>query len=107
MKTAENSVKGLHSTRTMSSARKRCIPGSHNQHFLELYMLEKEKERLFMERKRLSFRMDVVNNRLLEVETETNRLLKIKVFDAEPQKIKKLKKAKEENKEWKTVSLRY
>jgi len=70
-------------------------------------MLEKEKERLFMERKRLSFRMDVVNNRLLEVETETNRLLKIKVFDAEPQKIKKLKKAKEENKEWKTVSLRY
>jgi len=101
-----NSIKGLHSTRTMSSSKKRSIPGLLNSHFLELYMLEKEKERLLMERNRLSLRMDVVNNRLLEIDTETNRLLKIKVFDAEPQ-IKELKKVKEENKEWKTVSLNY
>lgn len=101
-----NSLKGAQSVRTMSTTRKRSIPGCMNSNYLELFMLEKEKERLLMERNRLSLKMDVVHARLEEMEIEINRLRKVEGL-AETSQKKKLEKAKEENAVWKTVSIKY
>jgi len=101
-----NSVKGVHNTSTMSSARKRSIPQTQSSSYLELYMLEKEKERLLLERNKMSVKMGIINNRLEEIEMETQRLAKIKGLDRDFLE-KELLKAKEENVVWKSVSLNY
>lgn len=101
-----NSVKGVHNTRTMSSARRRSIPQTQSSSYLELYMLEKEKERLLLERNKMSVNMGTINNRLEEIEIESQRLAKIKGLDCDFLK-NELIKAKDENIVWKSVSLNY
>ncbi|MFA8436677.1 MAG: hypothetical protein ACEPOZ_19375 [Marinifilaceae bacterium] len=101
-----NSIRGLHSTKTLSTIGKRSIPQTHCSSYLELYMLEKEKERLLVERNKLSIKMDVINNRLEEIEIETKRLVEMEGLDLEFLSAE-LKKARDENKEWKSVSINY
>ena len=44
-----NSLPGLHKLRTMFSAKKRSIPRVQSSTYLDLYMLDKEKERSLKE----------------------------------------------------------
>jgi predicted nuclease with TOPRIM domain len=69
-------------------------------------MLEKEKERLLVERNKLSIKLDVINNRLEEIEIETKRLVEMEGLDLEFLSAE-LKKARDENREWKSVSINY
>lgn len=69
-----NTLKGLHSARTMHSARKRSIPRIQSSPYLDLYMLNKEKERLMKEDQRLSMRKDAINKRLEEINLEMNKI---------------------------------
>jgi len=106
-----NSLPGLHKLRTMFSARKRSMPKVQGSAYLDLYMLNKEKERLIKEDERLCMRQDVVKTRLGEIDLETNRLQKVETaaktsgdtsssegIITEKQGLKK---------EWKTMSLNY
>lgn len=69
-----NSLKGLHRLRTMHSAKKRSIPRIQISAYLDLYMLNKEKERLLKESKRLGMKDTGIKKRLEEIDLEMNNL---------------------------------
>ena len=69
-----NSLKGIHGVGTMQSRKKRSIPRVQSSTYLDLYMLNKEKERLLKEDKKLSMRKDDVQKRLEEIEHEMNKI---------------------------------
>ena len=69
-----NSLPGLHKLRTMLSAKKRSIPRVQSSAYLDMYMLNKEKERLLKESERVSMRDTGIKKRLEEIDLETNKL---------------------------------
>jgi len=69
-----NGLKGLHGLRTMFSSKKRSIPRIQSSAYLDLYMLNKEKERLLKETDRLGLRNTDVKKRLEEIDLETSKL---------------------------------
>ncbi len=74
-----NNLKGIHGARTMQSRKKRSIPRVQSSTYLDLYMLNKEKERLLKEDKELSMRKDGIRKRLEEIEHEMSRIQKTEV----------------------------
>ena len=71
-------ISGLRNIRSMHSTGKRSLPKNQSSAYLDLYMLNKEKERLLKEDERLSMRKDTIRKRLEEMELEMNRLQKQK-----------------------------
>jgi len=69
-----NALPGLHKLRTMVSAKKRSIPQVQGSTYLDLYMINKEKERLLKESERLGMRDTGIKKRLEEIDLETNKL---------------------------------
>lgn len=67
-------ISGLRNIRSMHSTGKRSIPKNQSSAYLDLYMLNKEKERLLKEDERLSMRKDTIKKRLEEMELEMNKL---------------------------------
>jgi len=69
-----NTLKGLHTLRTMVSAKKRSIPRVQSSAYLDLYMMNKEKERLLKESERLGLRNTIIGKRLEKIDSEVNKL---------------------------------
>jgi len=69
-----NNLKGIHGAGTMQSRKKRSIPRVQSSTYLDLYMLDKEKERLQKEDRKLSMRKDGIRKRLEEIEIEISRM---------------------------------
>ena len=69
-----NSLKGIHGAGTMQSRKKRSIPRVQSSTYLDLYMLDKEKERLLKEDGKLSIRKDGIRKRLEEIEQEMGKM---------------------------------
>ena len=72
-----NSLPGLHKLRTMFSAKKRSIPRVQSSTYLDLYMMNKEKERLLKESERVGMRDTGIKKRLEEIDLEMNRLQEV------------------------------
>ena len=71
-----NNLKGMHGVGSMQSRKKRSIPRVQSSTYLDLYMLDKEKERLLKEGNRLSMRQDCIRKRLEEIEHEMSKMQK-------------------------------
>ena len=71
-----NSLKGIHGAGTMQSRKKRSIPRVQSSTYLDLYMLDKGKERLLKEDKKLSMRKDDIHKRLEEIEQQISKIQK-------------------------------
>jgi hypothetical protein len=78
---------GVQNIRTMQSAGRRSIPRNKDQTYLDLYMLNKEQERLMREDKRLFTRKDnakmrkiTVEKRMVEMEAEIGKLHEAKAI---------------------------
>lgn len=107
-----NTISGIHAVRTMISTKKHSIPRIQSSTYLDLYMLNKEKERLLKEAERLDLRNTVIKKRLEEISLETDKLQ-----DAETAanggggKInpsgRTFNQKKEVKKEWKKMPLNY
>lgn len=69
-----NTISGIHAVRTMISTKKHSIPRIQSSTYLDLYMLNKEKERLLKEAERLDLRNTVIKKRLEEISLETDKL---------------------------------
>ena len=69
-----SNISGLQNIRSMHITGKRSIPKNQSSTYLDLYMLNKEKERLLKEDEILSRRKDTIRKRLEEMELEINRL---------------------------------
>jgi len=75
-----NIIKGIHVLRTMHSTKKRCIPRIQSSTYLDLYMLNKEKERLLKEGERLAQRNTIIKKRLEEINLEINKLQEAEII---------------------------
>ncbi len=112
-----DNLRGLHSVRTMQSSKKRSIPRIQSSAYLDLFMLQKEKDRLLKENERLLMKIEQTNKRLEEIDGEINILQEIEITtQAKQAKTDKgLKKhsftqntqKQDEKKEWKEMSLDY
>lgn len=69
-----NTIDGIHVLKTMHSIKKRCIPRMQGTAYLDLYMLNKEKERLLKESEGLALRNTIIKKRLEEINLEINKL---------------------------------
>jgi len=109
-----DSLKGLHALRTMQSVKKRSIPRIENSAYLDLYMLQKEKDILLKENERLLKKMEQINKHIEEIDEEINKLQELEITK-QAETDKGLKKnnftqntqKQEEKKEWKEMSLDY
>jgi hypothetical protein len=96
-------IKGIHRSKSMGGAEKSSMPKSNSSsNYLNLYLLEKEMERLLKElegieirRDKIQHRLDVINKKMKK-DSKTKE--KPKVILKENEKIKK---------EWKTMDLSY
>jgi len=107
-----NTISGIHAVRTMISTKKHSIPRIQSSTYLDLYMLNKEKERLLKEAERLAFRNTVIKKRLEEISLEMYKLQGAEIVsNAGEGKINPSGRAfnqkKEVKKEWKKVPLNY
>ena len=71
-----NNLKGMHGVGSMQSRKKHSIPKVQSSTYLDLYMLDKEKERLLKEGDKLSMRQDCIRKRLEEIEHEMSKMQK-------------------------------
>ncbi len=72
----KNTIKGMHGLRTMWKAQRSVIPEKQNSNYIKLYMLEKEKTRLLNEKSKIMMRLDIIRNRLKEIECFHDTVLK-------------------------------
>jgi len=107
-------MRGLHSVKTIQSTKKRSIPRIESSSYLDLYMLQKEKDILLKENERLLKKMEQINKHIEEIDEEINKLQELEITK-QAETDKGLKKnnftqntqKQEEKKEWKEMSLDY
>ena len=106
-----NSLKGLHVVRSMHSTKKRSIPRVQSSTYLDLYMLNKEKERLLKEGERLGLRDTVIKKRLEEIDLEMNKMQRTESTAKTHPNLSSSERALTQKngtrKEWKKMSLNY
>jgi regulator of replication initiation timing len=106
-----NSLKGIHGAATMQSRKKRSIPRVQSSTYLDLYMLDKEKERLLKEDGKLSMRKDGIRKRLEEIECEVSKTQKAesitKAAKSTNSSGRTFAQTKGTKKEFKTMALTY
>ncbi len=99
-----NMTKGLNVIKTMQSTKRRSLPKVQASPYLDLYILNKEKERLLKEEERLNLRNKVIKMRLDEINKGIKGLQK----DADPVKTSMVKEQKTGVKrKWKKIPLGY
>lgn len=106
-----NSLPGLHKLRTMFSAKKRSIPRVQSSTYLDLYMMNKEKERLLKESERVGMRDTGIKKRLEEIDLEMNRLQGVETLLKSSGNANSSERTYTQRngvkKEWKKMSLNY
>jgi len=107
-----NSLSGLHKLRTMFSVKKRSIPRAQSSTYVDLYMMNKERERLLKESERVGMRDADIKKRLEEIDLEMNRLqgAEIPVKSSENPSSSKASAFTQKDgvkKEWKKMALNY
>jgi len=63
-----SAIKGLQSIRSMQNVAKSGIPNKEESDFIKLYMFEKERTRLRSEETRILLRLQIIQERLREIE---------------------------------------
>lgn len=69
-----SNTRGIGSLKTASSAHIYSIPNSHRSAYLDLFMLQKEKEKLQKESKKITDRLENHMNRINEVDEQMTKL---------------------------------
>jgi|AntAceMinimDraft_16_1070373.scaffolds.fasta_scaffold10399_5 hypothetical protein len=106
-------LKRFHNVKSMLSAKKHSMPKlQSSSNYLDMYLLEKEKERILQEIERVGKRQDQIKYRLGEIDKELAKNSELSKNSKEKVSVKKAKKTvhteKEgQKKEWKTMDLNY
>jgi hypothetical protein len=100
-----NAIKGLQSIKSMQNVTKSGIPDKEESDFIKLYLFEKERTRLKNEEVRILMRLEIVQNRLKEIQSfgdeKTSKMITSGMND------KKKKTGKGDKDAWKTMSIDY
>ncbi|HKI89943.1 MAG TPA: hypothetical protein VKA38_13015 [Draconibacterium sp.] len=100
-----SAIKGLQSIKSMQNVAKSSVSNKEDSDFIKLYLFEKERSRLRSEEIRILLRLEIIQNRLTEIQQYTNE--QIEQLHS-PGSEKKGKKPKRDDKEdWKTMSINY
>lgn len=94
-------LKGMHNLRTMHTRKK-----EKDSNYLKLYILDKERTRLRSEQIRLNQRMEIINDRLNEIE-EFHKSVVGQEQTEDNQQDKGSIKKDEQGKQWKTMEIDY
>nr|WP_319573634.1 hypothetical protein [uncultured Draconibacterium sp.] len=94
------SIKGLQSIKSMQNVAKSGIPNKEESDFIKLHMYEKERSRLENEKIRIIQRLEIIQNRLDEIQAHNDKkaIQMSKYESTKPDSIKS---------EWKTMSIEY
>lgn len=101
-----NSLKGMHSLRTIQTSRRDSDTHKENSDYLKLFMLEKERTRLRNEQIRLKLRLETLSDRLKEIDEFYAVTLGNKENATSEGELGEAPNA-EEKKEWKTMPIKY
>ncbi len=99
-----SAIKGLQSIKSMQNVVKSGVPNKEESDFIKLYLYEKERSRLKSEEVRMLLRLEIIQNRLKEIQDYSDE----KAGQMNVPEVKgKRKKGKENNDTWKTMSIDY
>ncbi|MCK9400001.1 MAG: hypothetical protein M0Q51_08435 [Bacteroidales bacterium] len=100
-----SAIKGLQSIKSMQNVVKSGIPNKEESDFIKLYLFEKERTRLKSEEIRILLRLEIIQNRLKEIQAYNEE--KAGQMNV-PDPVEKSKKSrKDDKKDWKTMSIDY
>ena len=100
-------LKGLRDSRTLHSTAQRSIPVRANSAYLDLYMLQKEKERLERERFLLDKRKEAIQRRLDEIDKKMEEFQAIAQNEEERATSRSVGGQGALTKKWNTMRLSY
>jgi len=100
-----SAIKGLQSIKSMQNVVKSSVSNKEDSDFIKLYLFEKERSRLKSEETRILLRLEIIQNRLKEIQQETTQQIE-SLRTPDPQDTS-LKKAQEEKSDFKTMSIDY
>jgi len=104
-----DTLKGIHGVKTMAGTKRRSIPHAQSSAYLDMYMMDKEKERLEKELQRLEMRHGQIKTRLLDIARFREQTHKSAVQTEGASGI--IREQEEEEgkapKDWKKMSLHY
>ena len=95
-----SAIKGLQSIKSMQNVTKSSISNKDESDFIKLYLFEKERTRLKSEEKRILQKLEIIQNRLHEIQQFYNEKAEL-MHNPEPQESNPVKT------EWKTISMDY
>jgi hypothetical protein len=98
-------IKGLQSIKSMQGVVKSGIPNKEDSDFIKLYMLEKERTRLKSEEIRIIQRLDIIQNRLKEIQAYYDEKAGQMQDPVNPPRARE--KTEEVKSDWKTMSIDY
>ena len=99
-------IKGLQSIKSMQNVVKSGIPNKEDSDFIKLYIFEKERSRLQGEEIRILQRLEIIKNRLKEIQDFTNEKITPKIEPKEGKVGGKTLKKGDKN-DFKTMSIDY
>jgi hypothetical protein len=100
-----SAIKGLQSIKSMQNVVKSGVPLKEESDFIKLYLFEKERTRLKNEEIRILLRLEIVQNRLKEIQAYNDD--KAGKMNVSAPAGKSKKQGKTDNNEWKTMSIDY
>jgi len=100
-----SAIKGLQSIKSMQNVVKSGIPNKEESDFIKLYLFEKERTRLKSEETRILLRLEIIQNRLKEIQAYNDEKAGM-MHPPEPAE-KSKKSRKDDKKAWKTMSINY
>jgi len=95
-----SAIKGLQSIKSMQNVTKSSISNKDESDFIKLYLFEKERTRLKSEEKRILQKLEIIQDRLREIQQFYNEK-SVQMHNPEPQE------SNQEKSEWKTMSMDY
>jgi len=100
-----SAIKGIQSIKSMQNVNKSGIPNKEESEFIKLYLIEKERTRLKSEEIRILLRLEIIQNRLKEINTYYEK--QAEIMTSSESKGKTKNSMKDGENEWETMSIDY
>jgi hypothetical protein len=100
-----SAIKGLQNIKSMQGVVKSGIPNKEESDFIKLYLLEKERSRLKSEEIRLLLRLEIIQNRLREIQEYNDE--KAGEMASQDKPVKETKPDEVQKSDFKTLSINY
>lgn len=106
-----NGLRGLRELRTMQSLNRSTVPRERSSTYLDLYILDRQKERLVKEEERLTARKKTIKKRLEEIDLQLSKVEEARAAEKAEKEgsfsERDVTQTNEVRKEWRKMPLNY